>query len=236
MLMVAVAARANSIITWGLPQAIFNDNDVSTVGTLVGALKLGSSGVSNATVSGIAFLGVPMAGNSVDFGNFTIAGPTLSPNSSSLVPGPFGLSASYQSLLSSVVYGGLGSPIDLTMNGLAPGVTYQFQWWSSDNNGSGTGTKATAGNSVVLDTTSGAYGPALWLPGQFATGTFVADGTRAQTINFSSAYFTGLNAFQLRQISEVSSVPDASNTILLLALGLCSLNAMRRNIARHRRE
>jgi hypothetical protein len=188
---------------------------------LVRAFNLGDIGVANTTVNGVTFVGLPITSNSVTSGNFNLAGP-LGVSSGTYAAGPFGIpyaiSASYGTLLSSAVYT-FGVPFTLTMSNLAPGDTYQFQWWSNDNFGSGTNTVATAGNSINLVSTLGLYGPLQWLPGGFATGTFVADATTVQTITFSSGFFAEVNGFQLRQIS----VPDTASTFALFALSLLGL-------------
>jgi hypothetical protein len=227
----AIVPANASVITWGGPQNITSDAEVSTAGSLVGAFNLGATGVASTTVNGVTFVGLALNGSSsVTSGNFNLAGPgALFGNNGSFVPGPFALSASYQALLGSVATTGIGQPWTLTMSNLVPGANYQFQWWSSDNNaGGGTDTLATAGNSVSLHTTQGPYGPGQNLPGQFATGTFLADGTTVQTITFSTALFSEVNGFQLRRIS----VPDTSSTFVLFTLGLFGLAAIRREISR----
>lgn len=227
VLTASIQARA-SIITWDAAQNIAGDSDVSNAGSLVGAFKLGAEGVGNATVNGVTFTGLAVSGTSTTSGNFNLssAGNMNGANSFIFASGPFGLSSAYETLISSNA-STFGYPFDLTMSGLISGATYQFEWWSSNNLGSPIQTYATAGNSVTLDSTTGPYGPNLWLPGQFATGTFVADGTAAQTITFSTAYFTQVNAFQLRQIS---TVPDAGSTLALLGFGLLGLAALRRRV------
>jgi hypothetical protein len=224
MLVVGIPARA-SIITWGAAQNISADSNVSTAGTLVGGLNLGEVGVGNTVVNGVTFTGLPITSNSVTLGNFNVAGP-LGASNSVYSTGPFGLSASYETLISSMVFS-FGQPITLTMSSLVPGAGYQFQWWSNANEGSGSNTTATAGNSVDLVSTAGSYGPALWSPGQFATGTFIADATAVQTITFSSGFFVEINAFQLRQISPV---PDDDSTFALFALGLLGLSIIGRKV------
>ena len=220
VLAAAVPTRANSIVTWGAAQNISGDSDVSTVGTLVGAFNLGVEGVADTTVNGVTFTGLAVSGNSVTFGDFNLAAThSISGANSVFVDGPFGLSSSYKALISSSVYT-FGIPLTLTMGNLVAGATYQFEWWINDNGGSGTRTTATAGNSVELASTAGAYGPTSFLPGQFAIGTFIADATTFQTITFSSGYFTEINGFQLRQ---TASVPDTCCTSVLFGLGLLGL-------------
>jgi hypothetical protein len=99
----------------------------------------------------------------------------------------------------------------LTMSGLAVGQEYQFQWWvnfSSEPGTVSTQHSASAGNTVTLsDNPSGLEGGL----GQYVTGTFVADGP-TQVIRFAPIPATGpnssaqLNAFQLRQVPEPTSI------------------------------
>lgn len=233
ILVAAVPCHANAIVWWGAPQNIAGDGDVSTAGTLVGAFNLGASGVGDVTVNGVTFTGLGVGGSSVTSGNFNLAASAFAfgADNATLLPGPFGLSAGYEGLISSSAWT-FGVPWTLTMTNLVPGATYQFQWWSSDNRGAPITTDATAGNSVSLVTTVGAYGPSKFLPGQFAIGTFVADATASQTITFGTAYFTEVNGFQLRQ---TSAVPDAGNPAVLLGLVMLGLPAINRLLGtRHR--
>ena len=114
------------------------------------------------------------------------------------------------------------------MSGLAAGQTYQFQWWSNGSVAPFANdlTTATAGNSVVLNlNTSGATGGL----GQFATGTFVADGTNTQIITFSNNNFAAIDGFQLRNLSPASAVPEPGSALAgLLALGACAGGLLRR--------
>jgi hypothetical protein len=238
----AFVPASASVITWGGAQNISGDADVSTAGSLVGAFNLGGAGpgpggpVANTTVNGVTFVGLALTGSSsATSGNFNLAGPgPLHGSGGWFQPGPFGVSASYGVLLDSLVSSGLGQGWTLTMSGLVPGASYQFQWWSSANSGPGgwTHTIATAGNSVTLQSSLGPYGSGVNLPGQFATGTFIADDTTVQAITFSTFFFAEVNGFQLRR---TSAIPDTSNTFALFMLGLFGLAALRRKISKRQR-
>jgi hypothetical protein len=172
-----------------------------------------------------------ISGNDFTSGNFNFAG-ALGTDNSAYVPGPFGLSASYEVLISSALRS-LGFPFTLTMGGLVPGATYEFQWWSNANGGTGGDTTATAGNSIYLSGSSGDFGVLHRYPGHFAVGTFVADATTSQSIVFTTSFFHAMNGFQLRQ---TASVPDAANTVVLLALALVGLGISARHVTWNGRE
>ena len=211
------ATSQASVLTWGAPQNISGDTDVSTTGALVGAFNVGITGVANTTVNGVTFNGLDLTGNNVTSGNFnlTIASSFAGNNSVGSANPPFSsLSATYQSLLGSEA-GDFTTPMTLTMSGLSPGSSYQFQWWKNVSNGfEAHTTTATAGNTVGLlsNTSAGASGGI----GQYAIGTFVADGSGVQTISFGGTLQDTINGFQLRVVPEPT-------TLVLAALGLLSI-------------
>ena len=218
-----------AVINWGAATNISGDLDVSTAGTLVGAFNLGNP-PTDTTVNGVTFTGLLPSGNDFTSGNFNFATEgTFAAAGGGSGAAPFStLSAPYQALLSTALGVNSTPPafdpsaFTLTMNNLVAGQTYQFEWWF---NFSGNGaplvtTTATAGNSVTLNqNTSGAVNGGL---GQFALGTFVADGTNSQAITFANtAGGAGnlINGFQLRQVPEPST---------LALLGLPALLGLRR--------
>jgi hypothetical protein len=224
-LLAASAPCGASVITWGLAQEITADTDVSTNGSLVAAFNVGGMGVSDTTVNGVTFVGLAISGNDFTSGNFNFAG-ALDTTNSAYVAGPFGLSASYEVLISSALRS-LAFPFTLTMSGLVPGTTYEFQWWSNANGGTGGDTTATAGNSIYLSGSSGDFDVLRRYPGHFAIGSFVADATTTQSIVFTTSFFHAMNGFQLRQ---TSSVPDVARPVALFALALIALGFSARHV------
>lgn len=227
----------NATINWGLGvQAISGDSDVSTQGTLVNAFNLGTSGVTFATVNGVTFTAFAFPGyasfeSSVTVGNYTFneigdGGLLNSYNNLGSGTGVYStLSPSYRSILSSGGSSTLLDTLQLTINGLTVGDTYEFQWWNNNSSltpSSGDGyqlnTTATAVNSITLDGNDGTAGSV----GQFAIGTFTANNT-TQNINFDGVVADPsdpmLNAFQLR---DIAVAPEPS-TYGLLAMGLMGL-------------
>jgi hypothetical protein len=223
-------------IDWGSgAHSITGDSDVSTAGTLVNAFNLGADGVTFTTVNGVTFTAFTFPGfgsfsTTVASGNYSFtedSGVLNSYNNLGTVAGDYSLlSPSYRTLLSG---GGSATFLDtlqLTISGLTAGQTYQFQWWNNNSSlttSSGDGyqlnTVATAGSPVSLDANVGNVSGGL---GQFAIGTFTADGPTA-LINFNGNVADPsdpmLNAFQLR---DITGVPEPA-TWTLLGLGVLAL-------------
>jgi hypothetical protein len=231
----APAAQAASF-TWGSPQNISGDSDVSTTGSLVDAYNIGSTGVSSQTVNGVLFqsFAVPNLSSGATSGNFAISGVSI--QSSNTLGGsssaPFtNLSSAYQAVLAPEIVSN-NTPFTLTISGLTLGGQYQFEWWANESIPGTARTTATSGNSVTLaDNVSGADGGL----GQFALGSFTADAS-TQVVTFNPVIsgvfnFAELNAFQLRQISGPAGVPETGGTLALLALALGGLALLSRRQA-----
>lgn len=235
----AAGAAQAAPITWGAATTISGDSDVSTNGTLVGAVNLGTPasvgfGVGvNTTVNGVLFtgLGIPLSGvATATSGPFSFATNVQSSNVSAGDPAPYsGLSAAYRALLDGAAVDNPTIPTSLrslTITGLVTGRSYAFQFWVHRSSLSSRPVIATAGNSVtVLGNTTTAFGGL----GQFAIGTFVADAD-SQVIAFAPGSPGGqisINAVQLRDITPAAAVP-APATLALLGLGLLALGYARR--------
>jgi hypothetical protein len=242
-LFLALSVNA-SPITWGVPTRISGDSDVSTDGALIGAFNFGLA----TTVNGVPFS--VLTPSTPNFGiafteSFTLGGrvpdtwPWNGSNSSGgggwNKAGPFySLSAGYQTLLDTYLTGH-GAYATLTMGGLAPGASYQFQWWSNLAQGGPIGTYARAGGSAsgLMSTGLGEIAYHMYDVGQFAIGSFIADATGMQTIDFGGSWIWFLNGFQLRETSSgqfataallsASPVPESGATWLLLAAPLAGL-------------
>jgi hypothetical protein len=118
------------------------------------------------------------------------------------------------------------------MSGLVVGESYEFQWWS---NGSSslvdTVTRATAGNSVDLDSKDPNATGGI---GQFSIGTFIADNAAQQVVFSTVLSNTLVNGFQLRQLSQPNGTPvpePGSALVGAMVLGLCGLGGARRRRA-----
>jgi hypothetical protein len=208
----AWAWAEGSVITWGSPTNISGDSDVSTAGTLVAAFNMNGPAV---TVNGVTFASFtyPFMATSATNGAFTFTespGHLLAESSLGSANAPFnGLSANYQSLLSTAVSTDDNNTLTLTITGLTLGQNYIFQFWTNASNYNGTGsgfrTTASAPNPVSLDdNTSNAIGGT----GQFVIGTFNA-GDTTEIITFTGTDTTQaptINALELRVVPEPTTM------------------------------
>lgn len=224
----AIPTSSGVSITWGTPQQITGDSDVSLNGTLVGAINLAGPAT---TVNGVNFQALAIVNNGANtIGNFTyeasffynVINPALSTASASP---PFSLlSAGYQSLLGTAA--AAGGVQTLTMNGLTVGQAYEFQAWVNDSEdfdpfpGFTFTVNVASGNDVDLDPNTSLNDGGL---GQYVIGTFVADAP-SQQVTFANSEVGVANGFQLRQLNlRTPSVPDAGATLPLLAASLAGL-------------
>jgi len=239
-------------INWGAATGITSDLDVSTNGTLVRAYNFGVDGsvTPTTTLNGVEFtnitsgtLGtshaaldgatelhtiVPKAGGYSDTIGF-INGRAASGN-------PYnGMSAEYQSFLSTIVYAG-GANITanpssarnsytFTLGNLTIGQTYAIQIWMNDGRSSSDNRGGTIAGGVTLDANTNAGNSAGGV-GQYTIGEFTADATTQSfdiTATGSKAVAAQLNGYQLR------AIPEPSIT-LLGGLGFAIAAARRRRI------
>lgn len=222
-------------IVWGSPTNISGDSDVSTNGTLLSAVNPGLYGSMGqaTTVNGVNFIAWATGGGGVPtdpsglftltpapgFGIFTTSG--LGSASA-----PFSaLSSAYRVLLDGADYASnpsqtqFNGSITMTINGLAVGNGYEFQWWFNDSRPFSTGPlRASTGvSSVLLDpnTTDSAGGL-----GQHVTGTFVADAVTQDILFSTTGNAVGHSGYQLRVLTAISGdynnddVVDARDYIL----------------------
>jgi hypothetical protein len=216
----AVASHA-ATITWGAATDISGDADVATAGTVVGAFALGDSSVYSPTVNGVSFTGLDISSSSATSGNFTYSitsGPGPTADTSGGSNSPFStLSTDYQELLSSAAWGNA----TLTMSGLTPGADYLFEFWTDDSADPDSEVQV---DNLTLQTNPklpGQPGQGPGELGQFATGTFIADGSGVDTVDFESIPHGGapeINAFQLRELVQEAPTPEPS-TLMLMACG-----------------
>jgi hypothetical protein len=236
----AVSATSQAApITWGSPQTVSGDSDVSTTGSLVYAFTFGGTAAPpSATVNGVTFSPFRVPGGiitSATVGSVTISespGKLFASNAFGSSSAPYsGLSTDYKAILGSGAYADLPASITVTLGGLTSGQDYLVQWWTNNASNAAilgaafTNTTALATNSVTLDAnTTNAVGGL----GQFAIGTFTASGT-SQTFLLSetSGGFNPLiNALQVR------AVPEPSMTVLVGTAAVSVLLAWRRRSRR----
>lgn len=233
LLLAGAASAAN--IDWGLgARQITGDGDVDNTGTILAAYSFGGPGP--VTINGVTFQNVlpaewenfaPSVTVGSGVGAVTIEGATLwsSTNVFESSGEPYdSLSASYRQLLSSAIWNdmewGGDNEIIFTITGLTPGQTYRIQIWSNDSRGYGENrsTTYTAGQFVTLRQNTG---PAWGGLGEYAIGTFVADGA-TQTFIGTSALSTNLNGL------VIAAVPEPGITGAAMGMALLAFLAHRR--------
>jgi hypothetical protein len=233
----AASASFGSTVTWGTAANISGNTDVSTVGSLVLANEIG--GAAAQTVNGVTFS--PFTGTNaatITQGNVTLSAPTSGDTvniDSGFGPSTF--SSSYNAMLNGAAALGNGSseangldPMDLTIAGLTPGSPYLIEIWVNDSRGYPVNRQETLSgsnsDSAVID-----Y---LTPPGQFITGTFVADSTGSQTISMTPVDINNspsnadaqINAFQVRAVPE----PATLGLVGVGAMGLLLIGRKRKMV------
>ena len=127
ILALSAATTQAANITWGSATNIAGDSDVSTTGTLLGAVMFSPAfTVANQTINGVTFTDVDPFSTSSS-GVFSFPGINVGNSFLPATP-PFSLlSVPYQNMLSTTA----SSAFTLTMSGLTPGATYAFQVWAN---------------------------------------------------------------------------------------------------------
>ncbi len=182
----SVGTAQSATINWGTVGDVATVSDVITNETLVEAFNAGANGVADQTVNGVLFTGTGSLLPS-DTGTDGFSGDTGN--------------ASYNVLLSNIDYGGgIDETISVGGGNLAAGRSYLIQVWYVDTRyirdqyfGDG---DADQSNDVQLNSK----------PGQYAIGTFTADGTGYQDLEIRSGNSNHGNvhitAYQIRTASS----------------------------------
>lgn len=182
-------------INWGSATAVSSVADVINIGELVEAFNAGADGVEGQTVNTVPFTGTG----------------TLMPLSSAsdAFSGTTGDTA-YDALLSTIDYGGGAGLNTVTVGGgnLTVGSTYMIQVWFADTRYADRQMDFGDGNGNTVRLTSS--------PGQYAVGTFTADGsTQSFTYDAVNIKQGHMNAYQVRTASSapVPSLTTATNFV-----------------------
>ena len=193
--LLAPALRA-APVTW-VTSTVAGPGDVSTVGTLVGAMNVGRNAAE--TVNGVAFSADAGGNGPFPLGAATVAINFTTTHSDFMVEATIGGSAPYAAALDAARFTDDTTSGTVTLGGLVAGRNYQVQLWITDSRGCcNTRTRTVKGDEAAATSTNSA-GP------QIATGTFTANGA-AQTITITgTGGFHGpqLNLLQLRDVSLV---------------------------------
>lgn len=212
-------------IAWNVHSITGSASDISTTGTLVEATSGNAGGQA---IAG----GAPVTVNGVDFAQGRILDNTTRDRPATI---PTLADSAYTTLLAAASSTTSNGDQAITFTGLTVGDKYEIQIWASHTGFAGSGLVLNNGSGVVNPGTSGhatlLYEAGTGNPGQYAFGTFTADGT-SQTFNLrrwqnlsstpSAASEPYVNAIQLRQIPEPSAA-------LLGGLGMLALLRRRRD-------
>jgi hypothetical protein len=209
-----LTAAANAAdISWETATSISGTADVSLDGSLYGTWAPGddyygdfNTAPENYTVNGVAFAtyGTPGA-------NFAISGSGINMDRYNGFANPNTTDSIYNNLLQVAEFNWNAGSSDMTVSweGMTPGNTYLVEAWLNDGRSGQTGTSLFTGGA----NTSGAVAIGNGVPGQFLTGTFVADGSGTQSFTMSPGIM--LNLIQVR---DITPAPEPS-TIAMLAGG-----------------
>jgi len=223
-LSLGIVAASNAAIVTYSSQIFSNATDVSTNGTLIRAVNLGSSdgfqgaATADVTINGVTFTASTAGANNglfADAGNIYFDAASFS----GAITGVSTTDAN--ALLDSIEFGpGTGNSL-ATLTGLIIGQVYEIQMFNARNDGVTVdyGYAATVGGAEVYSLTGVTRAPTA---PSLVTGTFTATAT-SQEIHVAIAGSTNLevSAYQLRTIPEPSSAA-------LLGLGGLALILRRR--------
>ena len=205
-LLAAVAHAQSQNVTWQTPVAISGASDVSTQGTFFGSWAPYDGNANTLPVNGVIFEG------SCSLPNFSSSFPSGDQNGYNGYNNPGTPNSNYNTLLQTAAYAGSGSgTIVLTWND-TPGHTYLIQAWANDGRGNGRAETFTGGatTSASVD-----FGDA---PGQYITGTYVADSSGSETITLAGAGNNGdypqINLLQVRDITVAAAVTNYESSVI----------------------
>ncbi|HEY3863713.1 MAG TPA: hypothetical protein VGO59_17700 [Verrucomicrobiae bacterium] len=217
-----VTTNTQPNVTWSAPVTISGASDVSTLGTYFGSWAPQDGAATNDPVNGVTFEGFS------DLPAFA-AGATLD-NGYNGFNSPNTADSDYNFLLQSGRFSNEGrAPATFFWAGMTPGDTYQVQFWVNDarNIGEARSETITGGSNVSARVSYGSDG---FGPGQYITGTFVADDTGAQTL-ILNGYSTGadpdpqVNLFQVRDITATLAPPSPKITSVAVNGALLTITA-----------
>jgi len=227
---VLTANAQNAQITWSSVQYISVSSDVSTSGTLFGTWSpyLENTGGSGVTVNGVTFV-------ANDLPNFSVPGYFTSTYTGFGNPGTS--DSNYNTLLQGAQFSDNGTGGTFSFGGLTAGDTYQVEVWVEDTRNIGNrrwenlyeNSYGDSGTSAAITFPADGSSPDL---GQYDIGTFVANSTGTETINFETWSTVGgnqcaqVNLFQVRDIT--APVPEPSTLALVAGGGIMMLLAFRR--------
>ena len=105
------------------------------------------------------------------------------------------------------------TPVTLGWNNMTVGKTYLIELWLNDGRGGQSGSSTFTGGT----STSGSVFIGNGAPGQYITGTFVADSSGSENITIAPGIM-----INLVQVRDITPVPEPA-TVALAGLGACAL-------------
>lgn len=216
-LLAAVAQAQNENVSWQTPAAISGASDVSTQGTFFGSWAPYDGSANTLPVNGVIF-----EGNSTLPG-FSASFPSSDQNGYNGYNNPNTANANYNTLLQTATYADSGSGTIVITWSDTPGHTYLIQAWANDGRGNSRSETFTGGanTSATLD-----FGDA---PGQYITGTYVADSSGSETITLSgtgspNGDYPQINLLQVRDITSTTVTNYQSAVLSDNPLGYWSID------------
>ena len=205
-MLAAVAQAQDETVAWQTPVAISGASDVSTQGTFFGSWAPYDGDANTLPVNGVVF-----EGNS-SLPGFSATFPQNDQSGYNAYNSPGNPNANYNTLLQTAAYAGSGNGTIVITWGDTPGHTYLIQAWANDGRGNGRTETFTGGanTSASLD-----FGDA---PGEYITGTYVADGSGSETITLtgsspSQGNDPQINLLQIRDITA-TTVTNYQSSVL----------------------
>ena len=196
-------AKAGPDITWQNPVAISATSDVSTLGSLYGTWAPGNDygGLNRADYYPVN--GVTFAAYGTDGANFGFSGTGINLDRYNGFANPNTADGNYNYLLQTAVFNWNAGSSSLTVswNNMTPGNTYLIQMWLNDGRNGQSGTSTFTGGA----NTSAPVAIGNNAPGQYVIGTFVADGSRAQSVTMSPGIM-----LNLAQVRDITPKPDVT--------------------------
>src|SRR6267154_4718878 len=203
LLFLVPLATAQPDVTWQTPITISGASDVTNSGIYFGSWAPQDGSANNFPVNGVTFQGFSdlpglTPGSTLDNGYNGFGSPNTS-------------DANYNTLLQYGRFSNEGTtPATFSWSGMLPGTTYLIQFWVNDgrNIGESRSETITGGTNTSDPISFGSDGSG---PGQYIIGTFVADGSAAQTLTLTPSSSGSnpdpqINLFQVRDITEKPNV------------------------------
>ena len=220
----AVAHAQSQNVTWQTPAAVSGASDVSTQGTFFGSWAPYDGSANTLPVNGVIFEG------NASLPGFSSSFPANDQSGYNAYNNPGTPNSNYNTLLQTAAYAGSGSGTIVLTWSDTPGHTYLIQAWANDGRGNSRSETFTGGanTSASLD-----FGDA---PGQYITGTYVADSSGAETITLNGAGsangdYPQINLLQVRDITATSVTNYQSAVLAANPLGYWPLDLTDPNAA-----